>query len=77
MRTLAATLTALLAALVAAAPAGAQSDEELAKQLANPVASLISVPLQNNLDCGRGSHDDGFQYRLNLQPLVPFKVNDD
>ena len=50
---------------------------ELAKKFDNPAASLISVPLQNNLDCGRGSHDDGFQYRLNLQPLVPFKVNDD
>ena len=50
---------------------------ELAKKFDNPAASLISVPLQNNLDCDRRSHDDGFQYRLNLQPLVPFKVNDD
>jgi hypothetical protein len=31
------------------------SDEELVKQRQNPVADLISVPLQNNLNFGTGS----------------------
>jgi len=50
---------------------------ELAKQLQNPLASLISVPLQNNFDWGAGPNDDGFQYRLNVQPVVPITLNEE
>jgi len=50
---------------------------ELATKLNNPTASLISVPLQNNFDFGGGPNDDGFQYKLNVQPVIPFKLNDD
>jgi hypothetical protein len=37
-------------ALGASIPARADSDSDLAKKLQNPVANLISVPLQNNVD---------------------------
>jgi len=50
---------------------------ELAKKLQNPVASLISVPVQNNFDFGAGPDGDGFQYKVNLQPVVPISLNED
>jgi len=49
---------------------------ELAKKLSNPVASLISVPIQNNFDFGAGPNGDGFQYKVNIQPVVPISLNE-
>jgi hypothetical protein len=50
---------------------------ELAKATLNPIASLISVPLQNNFDWGGGPNDDGFQYKLNIQPVIPISLSED
>ncbi len=49
---------------------------ELAKKLANPVASLISVPIQNNLDFGIGSAN-AMRYTANIQPVIPFSLGED
>lgn len=56
-------------------PAG-DADHDLAKQVANPVANLISVPLQNNVDCCYGP-DEGLRYTLNVQPVIPVPLGKD
>ena len=54
------------------APQGASAED-----LANPVASLISVPFQNNFDFGGGVNDDAFRDTLNIQPVIPISLNED
>lgn len=49
----------------------------LAKKLSNPVASLISVPFQFNYDGNIGPTRSGDRITLNIQPVVPVKLNDD
>jgi hypothetical protein len=45
-------------------------------KLSNPVANLISVPVQSNLDFGVGP-GDGTKWTTNIQPVIPFGINDD
>jgi len=49
---------------------------ELAKKLSNPVASLISVPIQNNWDFGIGSAN-AMRYTANIQPVIPITLSED
>lgn len=56
-------------------PPAANEAAELAKKLANPIASLISVPFQNNTYYGMGPAN-GTQNVMFFQPVVPFKLNE-
>lgn len=55
------------------APSG---DADLAQELSNPVADLITVPVQVNYDQDFGPTDDGWKLQTNIQPVIPFSVND-
>lgn len=71
---------ATLAVLVATGPWTGESPadqgaSELAKAAQNPVANLISVPLQLNMNFDTGPEDD-LQTVFNLQPVVPFELNE-
>jgi len=71
-------LGAFLPALSAFADEASEAYEtSLALQLSNPVAALISVPLQLNYDQNIGPADDGDRWLLNVQPVIPFDLNDE
>lgn len=72
-RTVGATLFLLL---VLSAPVEAQDDVELAKKTQNPVADLISVPFENNINFGVGPDNDA-QNILYVQPVIPFRLTDE
>jgi hypothetical protein len=74
IRTTRISLGAVSMLLVLPLSAAAQSADELAKQTQNPVASLISVPLQDNWDFGVGDRE-AVATLLNVQPVMPFGIS--
>ena len=57
-------------------PDEAAEQKELQKQVQIPVASLISVPFQNNTNFVAGPFGR-VQNVLNIQPVNPMRLNDD
>lgn len=57
-------------------PTKENQHSDLAKQSQNPVANLISVPFQNNINFGVGQFDRT-NNTLDIQPVVPFALNED
>jgi hypothetical protein len=56
-------------------PAAATNTDALRKAAQNPIASLISVPVQNNSNFGI-SPDGRIQDVLNIQPVIPARVSE-
>lgn len=55
-------------------PDSAGGAADLQKAVQNPVASLISVPIQNNSNFGVGPYDRT-QDVLNIQPVIPARIS--
>ena len=51
-------------------------DADLAQDLANPIADLITLPIQMSYDSDIGPDDEGFKVQTNIQPVIPFGLND-
>ena len=52
------------------------TDADLVKKLNNPVANLISVPFQYNIDFGIGPRNSS-KNTLNIQPVIPLSISKD
>jgi hypothetical protein len=63
-------------AMLFASTGFAQDEEELAKMLSNPIASLIIVPIQADYNENIGPDDEGSAWRINIQPVIPFTLNE-
>jgi hypothetical protein len=60
-----------------ATPASSEDDAQaLAKKLSNPVASMISVPFQGNMDFQEGLTDSGNKMTLKVQPVIPIGITE-
>ena len=64
----------LLVCCLSSAQDKPQNAQELADKLSNPVANLISVPFQTNVDYGIGQYN-GSKLTLNFQPVIPINLN--
>ena len=55
----------------------ADEEEKAAKKLTSPFSSIKSLPIQFNYHRSLGFEDDGEKWTANLQPIVPFELNND
>lgn len=68
-------LTCVLCLVAGAALA--DETAELAKKSLNPIAALYSLPVQYNWDQKMGATGEGMHSVTNIQPVLPFSINDD
>ena len=50
---------------------------DLAQKSQNPIAALYSLPIQFNWNQHMGPTNDGIQAVTNIQPVLPFSINED
>ena len=69
-------LCAAVALITTPISAAEKSAEELAKASQNPIADMISLPFQNDLNFNYGPQSS-LQNILNIQPVIPFHLSSD
>ncbi|WP_339502776.1 transporter [Pseudomonas silesiensis] len=55
----------------------ADDTADLAQKTQNPIAALYSLPIQFNWNQHMGPTNDGIQAVTNIQPVLPFSINED
>ena len=71
--------TQLMVASLCVWAGSAQADDtaDLAQKSQNPIAALYSLPIQFNWNQHMGPTNDGIQAVTNIQPVLPFSINED
>jgi hypothetical protein len=54
-----------------------EKSADLAQELTNPLADLMTIPIQMNYDQDIGLGDEGEKLQTNIQPVIPFSLNED
>ena len=70
-------ITALVSLALPAFSSANDSSADLAQELTNPIADLITLPIQMNIDQDIGPADDGTKVTANVQPVIPLDINED
>jgi hypothetical protein len=69
-------LTVFMVIAVSLCPVCADEGGDLAQELTNPLADLMTIPIQINFDKDIGAADEGKRFRMNIQPVIPFHLNE-
>lgn len=76
----AALLLAAVSASVLAGPSAAAEGfdgEAIARARLNPFSDRITVPFKNDWNWGGGPEDEGFAWKLEVEPVIPIRLSED
>lgn len=54
-----------------------ETSSDLAQDLTNPLADLVTLPVQMNLDRNIGPNEKGYKLQTNIQPVYPIDLSEE